>query len=330
MQAPSRKPVRASRPFQDLARSAYAPDPHRPEQTKGESSGLIDLGALLSGRAPDASCVRAPDADAATPHREKAAAPKPYRPRAPVVSIFGIVASLAMGLLLLRVGWRHSQPNTIHPTARESPSFVRTASTSTAFGVADRAATANDEPLPVTHAAARSETSSNPLRTAAIPSSFPRATPVRLRATTAPDKRAADPIPGGADSSTRSGVSLTDAIRDAVGSAPFPGLQQPAQPASTPPISDAQPGAAVVHPSQGQVASALSAVLPRARACFSPDDPISRARLVFASRGDVKSLEVTGYAAGKPAEPCLREALLGARVPPFTEATFEATVTIRP
>ena len=50
-------------------------------------------------------------------------------------------------------------------------------------------------------------------------------------------------------------------------------------------------------PSQGAVTGALGAVLPRARACLGPDDPISRATVVFSSGGSVQSVSVSGAAA---------------------------------
>jgi hypothetical protein len=85
-----------------------------------------------------------------------------------------------------------------------------------------------------------------------------------------------------------------------------------------------------VRPSRGQVASAIGAVLPQARNCFAPDDPISRADVVFASSGEVASMTVSGYAVGKPAEACVRAALRKARVPAFAQASFLVPVTIRP
>ncbi len=82
-------------------------------------------------------------------------------------------------------------------------------------------------------------------------------------------------------------------------------------------------------PSQGAVTGALGAVLPGARACLGPDDPISRASVVFSSDGNVQSVSVSGGAAGKPAEPCIKSALMKAKVAPFADATYTAPVTIR-
>ena len=88
-------------------------------------------------------------------------------------------------------------------------------------------------------------------------------------------------------------------------------------------------GSVPQKPSQGAVTGALGAVLPGARACLGPDDAVSRAAITFTSAGTVQSVNVTGGAAGKPAEGCIKAALLKAKVAPFAEATYTAPVTIR-
>lgn len=82
-------------------------------------------------------------------------------------------------------------------------------------------------------------------------------------------------------------------------------------------------------PSQGAVTGAIGAVLPGARACLGPDDPVSRASVVFSSAGTVQSVNVTGHAAGKPAEACIKGALMKAKVAPFAEPTYTANITVR-
>ncbi|MCW5837610.1 MAG: hypothetical protein KIS78_34775 [Labilithrix sp.] len=82
-------------------------------------------------------------------------------------------------------------------------------------------------------------------------------------------------------------------------------------------------------PSQGAVTGALGAVLPGARACLGPDDPISRASVVFSSNGTVQSVNVSGSAAGKPAEACIKSALTKAKVQPFAEPSYTANITVR-
>lgn len=89
-------------------------------------------------------------------------------------------------------------------------------------------------------------------------------------------------------------------------------------------------GSVPQKPSQGAVTSAIGAVLPSARGCLGPDDPISRAAVVFGSAGTVESVRVSGGAAGKPAESCIQSALGKAKLAPFAEPTYTANITVRP
>jgi hypothetical protein len=71
-------------------------------------------------------------------------------------------------------------------------------------------------------------------------------------------------------------------------------------------------------------------VLPGARGCLDPDDPVSRVTVTFQSDGSVQNVAVSGGAAGKPAEACIRSALMKARVQPFAQPSFSFGTTIRP
>jgi hypothetical protein len=82
-------------------------------------------------------------------------------------------------------------------------------------------------------------------------------------------------------------------------------------------------------PSQGAVTGAIGAVLPAARACLGPDDPVSRASIVFGSSGAVQSVSVSGGASGKPAEACIKDALMKAKVQAFADPTYSANITVR-
>jgi hypothetical protein len=88
-------------------------------------------------------------------------------------------------------------------------------------------------------------------------------------------------------------------------------------------------GSVPQKPSQGAVTGAIGAVLPGARACLGPDDAVSRASITFGSAGGVSSVSVSGGAAGKPAEGCIKAALGKAKVAPFAEPTYTANVTVR-
>jgi hypothetical protein len=83
-------------------------------------------------------------------------------------------------------------------------------------------------------------------------------------------------------------------------------------------------------PSQGAIASGVGSSLTQARACLSSDTPISHATLTFDSSGAVTNVAVTGFAAGKPAEGCIKAALRRAKVPPFAQPTYTTGVTVRP
>lgn len=86
-------------------------------------------------------------------------------------------------------------------------------------------------------------------------------------------------------------------------------------------------------PSSGAIQAAIGMVLGRANACVAGhDEGPSRATLVFnGADGKVKSVTVSGPAAGTPAEGCIKSALSGARVSRFARASYTVgSVTVRP
>ena len=89
-------------------------------------------------------------------------------------------------------------------------------------------------------------------------------------------------------------------------------------------------GAVPSRPSLGQVHAAIGSLMGSARACFNPDDPPSHANVTFQSDGSVKGISVTGFAAGKPQEQCVKGMLAKAHVEPFSDATYAVPVTINP
>lgn len=119
---------------------------------------------------------------------------------------------------------------------------------------------------------------------------------------------------------------LGNAMKSAVGADGKPVEQTPAAGSNGPQFAA---GTVPQKPSQGAVTGAIGTVLPAARACLGPDDPISRATITFVSAGTVQSVNVSGGAAGKPAEACIKSALTRAKVAPFMEATYTAPITIR-
>ena len=119
--------------------------------------------------------------------------------------------------------------------------------------------------------------------------------------------------------------SLQDQMRQAAGqSAPSaPAVDTPSAPTGT-------PQNVPMKPSQGAASGAVGAVLYSARACLGPDDAVSQATIVFQSSGAVQSVSVSGGAAGKPQEACIKQALGRAKVAPFAQPSFAFSVTIRP
>lgn len=89
----------------------------------------------------------------------------------------------------------------------------------------------------------------------------------------------------------------------------------------------ANSGARQVRPSPGAVVGAINSVLPAARACLGPDDPIRKGSLVFRSDGSVARVDLRGT---KTEDACVRAALSKARVEAFADDTFTTVVTIRP
>ena len=89
-------------------------------------------------------------------------------------------------------------------------------------------------------------------------------------------------------------------------------------------------GSVPQRPSQGQVQGAIGAVMGNAKACLGADDPVSHANVVFQSDGTVKSVSISGFAAGKPQEACIKSALSKAKVDPFAEASYSIPVSVRP
>jgi hypothetical protein len=111
---------------------------------------------------------------------------------------------------------------------------------------------------------------------------------------------------------------LAGAMRSAVG----PKTEGPAATNDT-----TNPNARQIRPPPGQVVGAISAVLPSARACLGPDDPVRTGTIVFASDGSVGHVNLQGE---KCTDACVRTALSKARVQPFADESFTTHITVRP
>ena len=87
-------------------------------------------------------------------------------------------------------------------------------------------------------------------------------------------------------------------------------------------------GSVPLRPAAGAAESAVSQVLPSARACLAPGQGMVRATITFRSDGQVKDI-VVGPEASDPVATCVRGALAAARIGAFAMPTFVWTTTVR-
>jgi hypothetical protein len=121
--------------------------------------------------------------------------------------------------------------------------------------------------------------------------------------------------------------SFDNALRQAAGPTDSPSSGGATAPASGPQFD---PGSVPQKPSAGAIAGGIGNVMSEARACLGLDDPVSYAAITFESGGSVSGVAVSGFAAGKPAEACIKAALGKAKVPPFAQPSYTQKVTVRP
>jgi hypothetical protein len=183
-------------------------------------------------------------------------------------------------------------------------------------------ATPSPDTLPEVALASLPSAPAAPSPVAALPSASAPAGVARATGTAEGASPGVSTVPG-------SDQSLEALMKKAVGATANPISATSIQP----PVAEAPaptPGNLPPKPAMGAVQGALGTVLPSARFCLGPDDPVSRATITFKSDGSVQGVSVTGDASGQPAEGCIRSRLMSARVPPFTAPTFTWTVTVRP
>lgn len=323
-------PLAASGLFED---DPGPPDPP-PLSSRDEPTAPIQRRAAS---APPSAPASAPAARPSAVAAVAAPAPSGKGRGGLIAGVVGVVAVAAAALLVVR-----SRPSTPAPVAAATAS---PAPASPAPKAADPVSTSAPSPV----AAAQGSAAPADPEPQAVAKNDTRApaTGGGGRKSYVGASKASTPL-GGTGGSTVSGLSammaeaakpnepppppaapgaLGAAVKEAVGSTG-------AAPAEHAPAAPAAPqfaaGSVPEKPSQGAVTSALGAVLPHARDCLNPDDPVSRANVTFASAGTVTRVVVTGSAAGKPAEECIRRALMKASLPPFAQDAYAATVTVRP
>ena len=291
-------PVSSIGSFTELARARVA---EREQEAKRIAEAGLAVAAQVRRRTPT------PVAESPAPSLQPTPAPAPSTPEAsrPGPSqplglhwVGGAVALLAAAALILLLVMRPSPtpdaPVAVQPAAAKAPAPE---------------APANVPPAPVA-APPRVEQPSAGIS----PEQLPTAEPLAMRSSPSTAKKARS-------------------VTAAPAPAPEPA---PAAPATddlppNPKLKLADDEERPSRPSTGAVISAVGTVMGGARACVAGHEAPSRAALVFGgSDGRVQSVEVTGPAAGTPAEACIKAALSGARVQPFAEDTFSIAVPVRP
>jgi hypothetical protein len=295
-----------------------------------ENSGVIHLAALGAGsavaEAPVTREAPRPSLASGAPSRR----PGPLRKKRSWVGISSLVAVAAVAVGVVLFGSRHAP--------HEEPSAAVAVATSPPQIPLPAPAAAPAQPVLAVASAARDDRGVDPASlppastatgvphgvtpAATLASARPAVATSSARATT-PEVVAAAPAPGAAPSA---GANLQTLMQQAAGVTSAPAAPATTSPETPPPALGSVP----LRPSQGALQGALGAALPSARACLGPDDAISHATITFGSDGNVVSVGVSGGAAGKPSEGCIRAALMKTRVPPFAQPTFTGTATVRP
>jgi hypothetical protein len=305
-----------------------------------ENSGVINLAAIATSEAQAQEArAKAPAVAASVSQATKRSAgnePKPIaeareakreekKKGSPWVAIGGVVAAAAVAAGVF-FGMQHTDRAASPSTAALAPQ-TPTSPVAAAQNVAAAAATASPT-APEEHGVDPS--SLPPASTVAVAVHAaavavpPKPGPATAAPTQDPALIAAIPTATAAPSAT---ASLQAQMQQAAGVTSSP---TPTAATANPDEALPAPGSVPIKPSQGAIQGSLGAALPSARGCLGPDDPISHATITFKSDGSVQSVGVTGGAAGKPAEGCIRAALSKARVAPFAQPTFTATATVRP
>jgi len=143
-------------------------------------------------------------------------------------------------------------------------------------------------------------------------------------------KAATPTTPGPAPATTGgSPGNLNEAINKVMGDPKNPQAEEKAEPASGP-GGKSKSSTVPEQPPQGSVQAAIGSVMGGAKACVAGADDVSRAQITFSSSGSVSNVSVSGWASGKGAAGCIKGALKGANVGPFSKPTYTVGVTIRP
>ena len=347
----SRDP-RASRPSYPgpVSSGRFAANEEPVGAEREESSGMIHLGSLTAGAAAaevappvasvGASVTAAAPVSSVQPAAPPAAAPHGASRTRTLAGVGSLIAAAAVAAGVL-VGMRHppAEPAALGAAGPAGVQQVWQGSHAAAPLVATAGATpiaASDQgidpmSLPPVDTSGPAHLAPSaprpPSAVAAAASVSPGAAVAAAAASAAPAPKLTAVIPASSAAPDES-QSLQALMQQAAGVTPGATSGSPTSPDS-PDAPQAAQGSVPRKPSLGALQGALGAALPGARACLGPDDAVSHAMVTFQSDGSVQSVSVSGGAAGKPAEGCIRSALMKARVAPFAQPTFSAPATIR-
>jgi hypothetical protein len=285
--------------------------------------------------APPAAATAQQPAHGTVPHGHAAGYGASERRRAPTwLSFVGVAAAAAVAagaLVSLRkpvstVGTKPAQVVIAAAPSAQAPQAPRASAVAPPVAAAQAADAVDPSKLPRAPSGgsvpgAPSTLAANPAHATRAPSPGP--SPAAPPANTQPAAEPAAPTGGG----DKSDKSLEALMQQAAGS---PASSLPVQPATAPGASpESATGSVPLRPSLGAINGAIGTAMPAARACLDADAPVSHASVTFNSDGSVGNVTITGWAAGKPAEACIRAALSKARVPPFAQPMYTVPATIR-
>jgi hypothetical protein len=320
------RPRRSFKDLADLAKSA-PPPPVLVEAGVGVEAGIaaaaaVEMEAEIAAAEIVAPVVVAavPQAAAVVPIRAATAKPAGDKTRTTAVASV-IVAALALaatGVFYVRAAHHDQTAAPVAQTPAAKPLGAPTSSVPATTAPKDDAI--DPMALPLANAPTATMTGMLPMApmTAAAP------LPVASASAAPTGDPAASAVASAAPAPSSSGT-LEDQMRQAAG----PSVSATAAPSAAD-TSTTPSGNLPMKPSQGAVSGALGAVMPAARACLDSEDPVSHATIVFRSDGSVKSVSLDGGIVGKPAEACVRGALMKAHVTPFAQPEFMGFATIRP
>jgi len=310
----------------------------RPVEAKSDDSGIINLNAVKESATPQqiAAAEKAQPGSAGLFDEEKGSAEakpavvipiaaKKTRSNGRVVGLVIAVLGLAAAFAIMQTQKRHDAPVASQPTnpaataeAKQTPLVETAAPTAVAAVGATPSAEASVEPDKGNGA----KVAAGPLGGPGGPTAGASASPKEE----SPDdgKVAAAPKVEGP---TKKSGDLKSEMERAVGA---DGKEKTEAATGTPEPAAGTPKNIPEQPAQGSVTTAVGAVMGGAKACVSGADDVSRANVTFSSNGSVSSVAVTGWAAAHGKAECIKAALKGAKVGPFSKPNFTVGVTIRP